>query len=405
MKNETKQENRKNGIMLVIILAVIFGMASGIVGELVVRSYLSDYNIPFFGEINFSNGNYGGGALIIRDAKKVVVEQDAKIVETINSVNNGLVGIFKKLAPQSRNISGTMEPPVKQGKNDFAAGDGFNINNYYQINKEFGHGFIITSDGWIITAVKIDALGDYAVITKDKKIYDIDKIVGDSLTRFYFLHIAANDLPVKKFIPVNEISNGQLVLATNWNGQSWLSRISDMRSAKRNLVNSSDIFLSRVSLVNNPPEEFNGSVLFNLSGDVAGLINDQGEIKLIHYFTSAIKSLLRYEEVRRASLGVNYIDLSQLVKAGATDLPRNGYGKGAIIYQDDKGIAAVKGAAADLAGLKEGDIIISADNIEINKDNNLTDIIQQFMAGDKVRIIYWRDGEKGEVEVELGEIK
>ncbi|MEA3463875.1 MAG: PDZ domain-containing protein [Patescibacteria group bacterium] len=395
MGKANKQENRKNGIMLIIILAVTFGMASGIVGELVARSYLSDYNTPFFGEINFSNENYGGAALIIRDAKKVIVEQDTKIVETINSANNSLVGIFKKqkiVLPS-------------QGKHNSATGDEFNINNYYQINQETGHGFIITSDGWIITAANIDVLDDYVIITKDKKIYNINKIVRDSLTMFHFLHIAANDLPVKKFIPVNEISNGQLVLAVNWNGQSWSSRISDMRSAKRSLVNSSDIFFSRLNLVNNPPKEFNGSVLFNLSGDVIGLINDQGEIKLIYCFTSAVKSLLKYEEVRRASLGVNYIDLSQLVKAGATDLLRNGYDKGAIIYQDNKGIAVVKNSAADLAGLKEGDIIISADNIEINKGNNLTDVIQQFIAGDKVRIIYWRNGEKGEVEVELGEVR
>ena len=32
MKNETKQKNRRNRIILIIVLATTFGMASGIVG-------------------------------------------------------------------------------------------------------------------------------------------------------------------------------------------------------------------------------------------------------------------------------------------------------------------------------------------------------------------------------------
>ncbi|MCK4554025.1 serine protease [Candidatus Parcubacteria bacterium] len=393
-----QQKNKKNGIVLVIVLAVIFGMASGVVGELIARSYLLNYNIPFFGEISFTSGDYGGANLIIRDAKKVIVEQDTKVIETINSVNNSLVGIFKK---QKIN---------KDTKK-------FNLDDYYRIDQEAGQGLVVSSDGWIITnflpaqtglpaqAGKLGVLANYVVITKDKKIYTIDNIVSDSLTPFYFIHIKVSDLPVRKFASINEINNGQLMLAVNWDGYSWLSRISNKQNKGQNIVNFSDVFLSKFSLMENIPEEFKKSVLFSLAGDVVGLIDDQGGIEPIYHFSSAIKSLFKYKEIRRASIGVNYINLSDLVKVNAEDLLQNGEDKGAMIYKNNKGIAVVKGSAADLAGLAEGDIIILIGNIEINKDNNLSEVIQSYLAGDKVKIVYLHNGKREEVEVVLGEVE
>ena len=97
------EKNKKSGLVLVIVLAVVFGMSAGVVGDLIARVYLLDnnYNIPFYGEVNFSNGNYSGNNIIIRDAKKVVVEQDNKVEETINSVSDSLVGIYKKNTPNT----------------------------------------------------------------------------------------------------------------------------------------------------------------------------------------------------------------------------------------------------------------------------------------------------------------
>ncbi|MCK4554590.1 serine protease [Candidatus Parcubacteria bacterium] len=391
MNNETKQKNKRNGVILVIILAVIFGMASGVVGGLIARSYLLNYNIPFFGEISFPSGDYGGANLIIRDAKKVIVEQDTKVIETINSANKSLVGIFKK---QKIN---------KDTKK-------FNLDDYYRIDQEAGQGLIVSSDGWIITnflpaqAGKLDVLANYVVITKDRKIYDIDEMVSDSLTSFYFIHIKVRDLPVRKFSSIDEINNGQLVLAVNWDGCSWLSRISNKQDKSQGIINFSDVFSSKFSLMENIPEEFKKSVLFSLAGDAVGLIDDQGGIEPIYHFSSAIKSLFKYKEIRRASIGVNYINLSDLVKIDPEYLLQNGEDKGAIIYKDNNGIAVIKGSAADLAGLAEGDIIILINNIEINKDNDLSEVIQSYLTGDRIKIVYLRNGKKEEVEVVSGEV-
>ena len=133
-----KKENTK---ITIIILAVIFGLTSGIVGGLLGRTYIlgNIYNLPFFGEIVFPKGDYNGGSLIISGAKKVVVEQNTKVTETINSANSSLVGIFVK----------------QKYTEDTSLDQGFDLDNYYKLNKELGQGLIITSDGWIITNVFI----------------------------------------------------------------------------------------------------------------------------------------------------------------------------------------------------------------------------------------------------------
>lgn len=366
-------ENKKNNILAIIILSVIFGMASGVVGEIIARVYLLDsyYNIPFFGEINLPNGNEIRSGLIIRNANKVVVEQDTKITEIINSSENSVVGVFKKIVNNSDS-------------------EKFDLKNYYQANNEIGQGIIITTDGWILTSYKPRSLEESVVITKDKKIYNIDKIVNDEITGFNFLHIKANDLQVKKLASDNEIEIGQLALAISWNSQAWLSRVKDKEDT--NLVKSSDYFFNRLDLIDNIPNEFIGSALFNLSGDIIGIINNKNEVESISHLQPAIYSLLKNKEISRASLGVNYVNLADLIDVNK---------KGALIYKDANGIAVAKKSHADLAGLKEGDIIIFIDGVEINEDNDLINIIQSYAVDDIVNVVYLRNGERGEVEVKL----
>ena len=89
----------KNKVVILLILVLIIGLLAGVAGELVSRVYLFEdaYNIPFFGNISFSGSNYNGSNLVIQGARKVVVEQNVKIAETINSVRGNLVGVFRKI--------------------------------------------------------------------------------------------------------------------------------------------------------------------------------------------------------------------------------------------------------------------------------------------------------------------
>ncbi|MDD5290825.1 MAG: PDZ domain-containing protein [Patescibacteria group bacterium] len=386
MISKIKKILEKNRVVILLIFVLIISLLAGVAGDLISRVYMFEdaYNIPFFGNISFSDNNYRGANLVIQGAKKVVVEQNIKVAEIINSINGNLAGVFKKIKTADSGLN-------------------FNPDSYYKLDQAAGLGLIITSDGWIIT----DALpknlsyesisGGYVVIDKDKQIYKIDQVIKDTLTPFSFIHVeGAKDFPVQQFAE-SKAENGQLVIAASWSGDSYLTSV--IGSREKSLVRSSDNFSDELIIADVSAQGLKEAVLFDLTGRIIGFLDSEGEASPISHFQSAIKSLLKDRSIKRPSFGVNYLDLSLLAKEN------NKYKNGALIYKNASGVSLIKNGPAEKAGLKEGDIIIQIDNTEINGNNNLANIIQSYSAGDKINVDYLRAGEKLEAQVELGEIK
>jgi serine protease Do len=61
-----------------------------------------------------------------------------------------------------------------------------------------------------------------------------------------------------------------------------------------------------------------------------------------------------------------------------------------------------KESAAEAAGLKEGDVITKVNDTEINKPEDLSEIIRKQKPGDEVTINYLRDGKKKSAKAKLG---
>lgn len=380
-----KEKIKDNRYVITILMAVVFGLIGGITGGFLSRTYLMGnfYDFPIFGQIDFNADQ--NREIVISNARKVVVDQNTKVNEAINSSKDSIVGIFKK-QKVSANASQTAFSPA----------------NFYNMNLPLAQGLIITSDGWIVVLPKqgqgdLVNASDYVAITQNKDVYAADKIIKDGLTGYTFLHVGARDLPIKQFADKSDLKNGNLILAVNWAGEGWLSSISG-KGVNDSLIYQSDSFFNKLSLADVPPQEFKGSIIFDLGGSVMGLINAKGEIEPITHFKGVVLSLLRYQKIKRPSLGVNYFDLSRV--AG---MEKNQ--NGALLYAVSGATAVAKGSAAEAAGLKAGDIITSFDNIEINQNNNLTELVQSYLPGDKIRLEYLRNGTKSGVDVTLAEIK
>ncbi|GAA4944263.1 hypothetical protein GCM10023224_28980 [Streptomonospora halophila] len=81
------------------------------------------------------------------------------------------------------------------------------------------------------------------------------------------------------------------------------------------------------------------------------------------------------------------------------------YDQGARIAVPDgqSGVSAVEpGGPADEAGLREGDVVIRFDGRDISDADTLVRLIGEYEAGDRVEIVYERDGERRTTDITLG---
>jgi len=376
---------RNNNFWLLIIVAIVCGLAAGILGQSFSRSYsLNDYT-SFAGELNLSDINANNPGFVIRDAKKVVVNQDVKTTETLNSIRPVVVSVFKEI-PESSPLDSRYP-------------------GYYKMDEPIFIGLIITSDGWVVAAASSDLKLDlkaksYVAITGDRQLYKIDKFsnLNNSAGDLLVFHLAgANNLPVKKIVPRSELVLGQSLLVVNGFNSAWPTYLTSF--IKSPTVLSSDILNAHLGLSGIENNDLEYSFVFDLSGNLVAVVSDNKQIIPAFAYNSAWQSLFKKEAPQQPYLGVNYLDLN-VVKTEALNIT-----KGAWLYPSEDAPAVIPGSPAASAGLLAGDVITWVNNYEIDSSNDLADIIAGYQPGDKIILTYLRDGVEKEVEVQLAAYK
>ena len=99
-------------------------------------------------------------------------------------------------------------------------------------------------------------------------------------------------------------------------------------------------------------------------------------------------------------LGVRYVDVDDQVQQKYS----LSVDYGALVLKGDKGEPAVTaGSAAEKAGIKEKDVILSINGEKITSDNSMSIIIQKYNAGDKITVHILRAGKEMDIDVTLGQ--
>lgn len=391
--NNVSEKPKKNSLIWLILLTTFLGLSSGVAGAFVTKSYsLTNSSFSSLGrEISISQDSLRRASLIIENAKKIVIEQDNKVRETVASSRNSLVGVFKK----KEEVAVATTTKEKS----------FSIADYYRLDEEVGEGLIVTSDGWVISSELPKGLTNeaiiknYVIITKNKNVYDIDQVIKTGIEPYLFIHLAkAKDLPVKGLAVSESITESQLLVAVNWRGKSYLSSLFEKEKIN-SLIKDSDAPSGKMILSDSLDSFFNNAFIFSLNGDAAALYNQKSGVVAIDNFLPIIKGLLEKKELKYASLGLSYVNLSLLTIKD----PR--YERGAIIYPDGKKAAIKPNSAAFKSGLREGDIILSVDSVQINADNDLAQVIKKYSAGEEINIIYLRNGQENMTKVILQELE
>jgi S1-C subfamily serine protease len=372
---------KPTNLFILIVVSLAFGTLAGVAGSMVATSYWGSNLESLTGarDVNLADSIYSRANLIIQDAKKVVVNQDVKVDETIAALQPFLLSAFKDEA-------GTKD--------------------YYNLTTPDAYGFILSNDGWVIlNGVKdnnLENIKKYSAISYDKKMYEVDqavtvKISGDGSIILAHLKSATN-LPVRKMANPSDLQPGTTLLVVSPSGQTLISSLVSKKRPSLQLTSDRPDILLKLS--DNLGEEFKNSFVFNLGGDFVGFIDSDLQARPNYVFLPAWRTLVAAQKSVFPSLGVNYLNLA-IVKAPGLKIDKGAWLKETEANQP----AVIKNGPADKAGLKEGDVITRIDDQELDSAHDLSEVLSAYSAGDVIYVTYNRNGEQGGVEIKLGEIK
>lgn len=365
-------------ITIVTLLALTAGFAGGILFNYIdTAAYLAYQDYSYLDQAAKS------GFYPKKEDKKVSVEYKDLAPTIAETVSDSLVAIFRKSDLIIFN----------QGETDES--------KYYDYTRPLAVGSAITSDGWIITAadIKEEDFGQYNIITKDKKIYEIDQYLSDKHTKLKYLHIQAKSLPVKRFLSFDEIKNGQDVILVGWQEVVWPEKIVAAAPSSPKVLASESVS-DYLKLDASIPKDFYSAVAYNLNGDCLGFVDEKGMVRPVYALEGPIKNLLKKGKPSYAYLGINYLNTFYLIEAQTVPQEK---ASGALISAGE-GEAVAGNSPAQKAGLQEGDLIYAIDGIELTEKLNLRELIRKYLPGDKIIVDYFRDKEKKKAEIVLGEI-
>ena len=269
--------------------------------------------------------------------------------------------------------------------------------------KSLGSGFIISSDGYILTNAHVVETADEITVKLNDKREFVAEIIGtDRKTDIALIKINATDLPkVTQGNPEN-LKVGEWVVAIGSPFGFEHSVTAGIVSAKgRSLAQENYVPFIQTDVAINPGNS--GGPLFNMRGEVVG-INSQiysrtgGFMGLsfaipINVATEIADQLKVSGKVSRGRIGVMIQEVTkELAESfGLSD------GNGALV------VSVEKGGPADRAGIKARDIILQFDEKIITTSADLPRTVGNTKPGAKISIQIWRDGSLKTVKVEVGE--
>jgi len=259
-------------------------------------------------------------------------------------------------------------------------------------SKSLGSGFIISSDGYILTnAHVVDSADEITVRLNDKREFRANIIGADRKTDIALLKIEARNLPQVTQGDPSKLKVGEWVVAIGSPFGFESSVTAGIVSAKgRSLSQENYVPFIQTDVAINPGNS--GGPLFNMKGEVVG-INSQiysrtgGYMGLsfaipIDVATDISNQLKATGKVSRGRIGVMIQEVTKEL-AESFGLAKPG---GALVT------LVQKGGPAEKAGLKAKDVIMKFDGKAVSTSSDLPRIVGATKPGSKVSVQVWRNG-------------
>ena len=272
-----------------------------------------------------------------------------------------------------------------------------------QESHSLGSGFVISSDGYILTnAHVVETADEINVRLNDKREFSAKVIGSDKRTDIALLKIETTGLQAAKIGDPSQLRAGEWVLAIGSPFGFDNSVTAGIVSAKgRALPQENYVPFIQTDVAINPGNS--GGPLFNMKGEVVG-INSQIYSRSGGYMgvsfaipmdvAMEVQSQLRsHGKVSRGRMGVAIQDVSK-DQADTLGLSKP---QGALV------MGVEKGGPADKAGLRVGDVVLRFDNKSVATSSDLPRLVGQSRPGTRVPIHVWRDKKSWDFSVLLGD--
>lgn len=270
--------------------------------------------------------------------------------------------------------------------------------------QSLGSGFIISTDGIVLTNAHVVANADEVTVRLTDKREFKAKVLGvDKRSDVAVLKIPGTDLPIVNLGDSSKVKQGEWVVAIGSPFGFDNTVTAGIVSAKgRSLPDDNYVPFIQTDVAINPGNS--GGPLFNLSGEVVG-INSQiysrtgGYMGLsfaipIDVALQVSDQLQKNGKVRRGRLGVQIQELSPEL-ASSFGLKNT---RGALVSIVDKDSPAAK------AGVKTGDVIVEFNGQAVDSSHELPLLVGNTQPDTKATVKLMRQGELREVEITLGEM-
>lgn len=263
-----------------------------------------------------------------------------------------------------------------------------------------GSGVIISTDGYIVTNNHVVEGADELTVTLNDNQEHSARIIGtDKTTDLALIKIDGKNLPAITIANSEDLKIGEWVLAVgNPLGLNNTVTAGIVSAKARSLgANNVESFIQTDAAIN---AGNSGGALVNTRGELVGinamLYSPTGSYSGYGFaipttiMNKIVEDLKKFGVVQRAWIGIKGGDVKNYVDAQKEQGKEVDLGTMEGIYVDE---VMDEGAAFD-AGIKKGDVIISADGQKVTRMAELQEIISKKRPGDKLTITYLHNKKK-----------
>jgi serine protease Do len=268
-----------------------------------------------------------------------------------------------------------------------------------------GSGWIISSDGLIVTNNHVvEGASTVNVTLDDGRTFEAENVYADAYSDLAIIKIDATDLPAASIGDSSGMRVGDWVVAIGNSLGMGISATKGIVSATGVTISLSEgdelYDLIQTDAAINPGNS--GGPLLNLAGQVIGInsakiqdvgVEGMGYAISIEEALPILQQLINQGKVSRPEIGVGLYTVDEYV-AQRYNLPVS---QGVLVTQVNRG------SPADLAGIRQGDVIVALDDVEITTAQQLKTLLQSYQVGQTVQITYYHNQTKQTVSLVLAE--